>query len=106
MKALILFIWFAFPIVAFAEGESGKIQICRHPTITSVADKYKVVLLDPILFMKTKNNYNGDTDLWIEIDQEITLKAKPSCIVATGTVTRNTGNLPPPKKGSIWQAEA
>lgn len=106
MKKLFIFICFAFPVVAFAEGESGKIQICRHPTITSSTDKYKVVLQDPIYFKKYQQNYNGDSDYLIEIDHEIKLNAKPSCIVTTGTVIRKTGKLSPPKKGSIWRADA
>ena len=95
-----------FSTPAFSDDLKGKVEVCRHPTITDQTDRSPVELQAPIYLMQTKQSYDGDTDLWIEISGDITLGKKPSCIVTEGVVTRNTANAPAPKKGSIWQADA
>ncbi len=90
-----------------AEPPSGKIEICRHPTITAQADHTKVNIQEPVLFqLPSKSSYQGDSDLWIEVDKPFTIGKKPSCMTTIGKVTRNVKNKPLPKKGSTWQAEA
>ena len=105
MKKLI-FIYAFISLQAFADEGKGKIEICRSQKITSQTDKSPVELQAPIFFMKTKNSYDGDTDFWIEISNDVSLGKKPSCIIVEGAVTRNTTNAPLPKKGSMWQADA
>lgn len=106
MKSIIFSLLLIFSTSAFPDNYKGKIEVCRHPSIIAQADKSKVELQTPILFKQYKQSYNGDTDFWIEIEHDITLGRKPSCLITEGVVTRNINNMPPPKKGSTWQADA
>ncbi|WP_041420839.1 hypothetical protein [Sideroxydans lithotrophicus] len=96
----------ACTLPALADGEKGKVQICRDLKISSITDRSPVELLAPIYLEKRIESYDGDTDQWIEIAQDIKLGAKPSCVTVEGIVTRNTQDKPAPKKGSIWKADA
>lgn len=106
MRYIIAAIALLLATSAFALGESGKIEVCRHPTIIAQADKSKVEIQEPIFFKLSSENYNGDTDIWIEVSNQLTLGPKPSCVVADGKVTRNTKGGSLPKKGDTWKAEA
>lgn len=81
---------------AFANGASGKIEICRHPVIVEQADKSKVELSVPFTVRQ------GSSGQEIRIEEAIELGAKPSCKVVTGVAASDSD--PAPKKGSIWQS--
>lgn len=78
MKWLFVIAFLSASSSSLAEGVSGKIEVCRHPTITTLADKAKVTIQVPIFFTLYRNSYNGGHDLWIEINHVINLGAKPT----------------------------
>jgi hypothetical protein len=89
---------------AFADGESGRVKVCRDPAINSIASKLKEIpLVGRVLFQK--NRYDTD-NLWISVSDLQHIGPSGACQVMTGVVEENQFNKPPPKKGSQWVGEA
>jgi hypothetical protein len=89
---------------AFADGESGRVKVCRDPTIDSIASKLKVVpLIGDVQFQA---NRTDDESLWISVSNLQHIGPSGECQVMAGTVTENKFGRPVPKKGSRWVGDA